>query len=88
MDEIQREKRLHARRVYKRTSDIVSCIVQATGMDEYQAIHDFYNSQTYELLANEQTKFWWLSTPAILDVYRAETELEDISLSPYVDGLV
>jgi hypothetical protein len=85
---VPEKKRLHARRMYRRANDIVSRIIEQYNIDENQAIHTFYNSQTYKLLSDEDTKVWWLSTPAILDIYQAEVVAGDIGASPYVDGLV
>jgi hypothetical protein len=74
--------------MYRRVNDIVSRIIEQYNLDEGQAIHTFYNSQTYKLLSDEGTKVWWLSTPAILDIYQAEVVTGDIRSSPYADGLV
>ncbi|MCL1798118.1 MAG: hypothetical protein FWG23_00010 [Eggerthellaceae bacterium] len=87
MNTVTREQRRHTRRVYKKVSDIVGHIVRTDDRDEMVIVGEVYRSDLYRLLADESTKLWWLSTPALLEAYRTERETGDIGNSPYVDGL-
>jgi hypothetical protein len=82
------ERSRHSRRVYKRVIDLIEHMVVDEGFDEETAIRDFYESQTYRLLADESSKVWWYSTPVLLEIYHRERDTGDISQSSYVDGLI
>ena len=38
-------------------------------MSELDAIQSFYQSEVYDLLAQEETKYWWFSPWALYDEY-------------------
>ena len=45
--------------VYLLTKKVVSMIIENEGISELDAIQDFYQSDTYQLLEVEDTKYWW-----------------------------
>ena len=79
--------KLHAFRVYRRTADIIDHLTHDDPRDENAIIADFYASQTYALLADEITKTWWYSTPALLDAYRTERATGSVANSPYLSNV-
>ncbi|MDR1495653.1 MAG: hypothetical protein LBS67_01865 [Clostridiales Family XIII bacterium] len=87
MNEISREARRHARRTYKRVKSVAERLTSEYGMTEQEAIASFYHSRLYQLLADEKTKVWWLSTPVLLELYQTETETGELDGAPYLDGL-
>ena len=46
-------------------------IVETEQISELDAIQDFYQSETYQLLEIENTKYWWLSPEALCEEYFA-----------------
>jgi metal-responsive CopG/Arc/MetJ family transcriptional regulator len=56
------EERKRALRLSKQVCGIIQMIMQNYGINEYDAIVDFYHSATYELLSDYNTKLWWHST--------------------------
>ena len=55
--------------VYLITKKVVRLIVQEENMSELDAIQSFYQSEVYDLLAQEETKYWWFSPWALYDEY-------------------
>ena len=55
-------------------------IVENEHISELDAIQDFYQSETYQLLEIEKTKYWWLSPEALYEEYltnkRGDTHVE------------
>jgi len=80
------EERKHALRLYKQACKITQLIMQSYDIDEYNAITDFYHSETYKLLSDYNTKLWWYSVYAIFDIYKTERETGSIFNSPYIFG--
>lgn len=52
----------------------VDLIVNNEGLDDISAMNEFYNSQTYEMLAKEETKMWHFSPMAIYSMWKHEKE--------------
>jgi len=53
---------------------IIDLIVKNEGLDDISAIKEFYNSQTYESLAREETKVWYFSPLTIYSMWKYEKE--------------
>jgi hypothetical protein len=80
------KKRKHALRLYKQACKITQLIMQRYNIGEYNAITDFYSSETYKLLSDYNTKLWWYSVYAIFDIYKTERETGSAFNSPYIFG--
>ncbi|MBO8426746.1 MAG: hypothetical protein IAC61_05495 [Firmicutes bacterium] len=52
----------------------VGLIVNNEGLDDISAMNEFYNSQTYEMLAKEETKMWHFSPMTIYSMWKHEKE--------------
>lgn len=52
----------------------VDLIVNNEGLDDISAMNEFYNSQTYEMLAKEETKMWHFSPMTIYSMWKREKE--------------
>ena len=52
----------------------VDLIVNNEGLDDISAMNEFYNSQTYEMLAKEETKMWHFSPMTIYSMWKHEKE--------------
>lgn len=52
----------------------VDLIVNNEGLDDISALNEFYNSQTYEMLAKEETKMWHFSPMTIYSMWKHEKE--------------
>ena len=52
----------------------VDLIVNKEGLDDISAMNEFYNSQTYEMLAKEETKMWHFSPMNIYSMWKHEKE--------------
>ena len=55
--------------VYLVTKKVVRLIVEEEKISELEAIHAFYQSDVYDLLAQEETKYWWLPPEALYEEY-------------------
>jgi len=55
--------------LYMIVKRIIPFIMEEEQISEQDAIVKFYNSKTYELLADEQTKYWWFSAEALYEDY-------------------
>ena len=55
--------------IYLITKRVVSLIVEKEHFSEIEAIHSFYQSEVYDLLAQEETKYWWLSPEVLYEEY-------------------
>jgi hypothetical protein len=86
--ETKADARRHARRMYKRVKSLASWIADEYGMTEQEAISEFYRSQLYSLLSDENTKVWWFSTPVLIELYKQERQAGTLDGAPYIDGLV
>ena len=51
---------------------VISMIIKELGLDEVVATKDFYASETYALLEQEDTKLWHLSPLTIFNMYAEE----------------
>lgn len=80
------EERKHALRLYKQVCGVTQLIMQCYKSGEYDSIVNFYNSKTYELLSNCNTKLWWYSVYAIFEIYKTEKETGSVFNSPYIFG--
>ena len=52
----------------------VDLIVNNEGLDDISGMNEFYNSQTYEMLAKEETKMWHFSPMTIYSMWKHEKE--------------
>jgi len=84
--EISIDERKHALRLYKQACRITQMIMRKYNISEYEAIVNFYNSGTYRLLSDRDTKLWWHSVYALFEIYITEKETDSVFNSPYVLG--
>lgn len=63
---------------------LIELIIDEYDISELDAIKNLYESQLYKLLSKEETKLWWLSAHALLEVYKVEKETGDVFASNYV----
>ena len=80
------EERRHALRLSKQACKITQLIMQSYNIDERNAIADFYNSATYKLLSDYNTRLWWYSVYAIFEIYKTEKETGSVLNSQYILG--
>jgi len=78
------EAKKYALRLSKQICRITQLIMQNYNLNEYEAIVDFYNSETYKLLSDCNTKLWWYSVYALFEIYRTEKETSSVLNSPYI----
>lgn len=78
------EERKYALRLSKQAAGVAQLIMQSYEINEYNAIASFYNSQTYKLLSDSNTKLWWLSIYALFEIFKTEKETGSIANSPYI----
>jgi len=55
--------------VYLIVKKVIRLIIENENISELDAILDFYQSETYQLLEIEETKYWWLSPEALYEEY-------------------
>jgi hypothetical protein len=55
--------------IYLISKRTIYFIVKEEGLSEIEAIVSFYKSEVYDLLANEETKYWWLPPEALYEEY-------------------
>ncbi len=53
---------------------VIHLIAENGRIDEVTASRDFYNSKVYELLENEETKFWHFSPLTLFNMYNDEVK--------------
>ena len=63
-----RKKKFHTF-IYLITKKVVRMIIENENISELDAIQDFYQSEVYQLLETEETKYWWLSPEALYEEY-------------------
>ena len=80
------EERKYALRLSKQACGVTQLIMQHYNTSEYDSIANFYNSKTYELLSNHNTKLWWYSVYAIFEIFKTEKETGSVLNSPYIFG--
>jgi len=80
------DEKKHALRLYKQACLITQMIMHKYNICEYEAIVDFYNSGTYRLLSDRNTKLWWYSVYALFEIYITEKETDSVFNSPYILG--
>ena len=78
------EERKHALRLSKQAAKVVQLIMQTYKDSEYNAIVSFYNSETYKLLSDCNTKLWWYSISALFEIFKTEKETGSVFNSPYI----
>ena len=78
------QSRRHSLRLSKQACEIVQLIMKNFKKNELDAIAAFYNSETYNLLADYNTKLWWYSINAIFDIFKTEQETGSVFNSPYI----
>ena len=57
----------------------VDLIVNNEGLDDISAMNEFYNSQTYEMLAKEETKMWHFSPMTVYSMWKHERETGEVA---------
>lgn len=55
--------------MYLIVKKVIRLIIENENISELDAILDFYQSETYQLLEIEETKYWWLSPEALYEEY-------------------
>ena len=78
------EERKYALRLFKQAGRVVQLIMQNYKENESNAIDTFYNSETYKLLSDCNTKLWWYSIYAIFEIFKTEKETGSVLNSPYI----
>ena len=68
----------------KQAAAIAQLIMQNYNENEFNAIVSFYNSETYKLLSDYNTKLWWYSIKAIFEILKTEKESGSVYNSPYI----
>lgn len=58
---------------------VIELIEQRLSMDEITASKEFYNSEVYSLLEEEDTKLWHLSALTLFTMFQEEKETGTIS---------
>ncbi len=58
---------------------VIELIAERLSMDELTASKEFYNSEVYSLLEEEDTKLWHLSALALFTMFQEEKETGTIS---------
>lgn len=58
---------------------IVSLIIDKERVDEDTALNLFYESKTYDLLSNEDTKMWHYSPLMIYHIWKSEKETGEVT---------
>ena len=56
----------------------VDLIVKKERMDDISAINAFYQSKTYEMLSNEETKMWHFSPMTVYLMWKHEKETGEV----------
>ena len=84
MQEKTIEERKFALRLSKQAGKVVQLIMQKYKENEFIAIDTFYNSETYKLLSDCDTKLWWYSIYAIFEIFKTEKETGSVFDSPYI----
>ena len=56
----------------------VDLIVKNEGLDDISAMNEFYQSETYEMLAKEETKMWHFSPMTVYSMWKHEKETGEI----------
>ncbi len=59
---------------------VLDIIMKEKQIDEIAAMNEFYQSKTYELLSDEDTKVWHFSPLALYNVWKTEKETGEIVL--------
>lgn len=58
---------------------VIGLVVEKNGVDEVTATREFYNSEVYALLEQEETKIWQLSPLTIFSMYEQERKTGSIT---------
>ena len=58
--------------------ETVNLIAKNENLDDIAAMNAFYNSKTYELLSDEQTKIWHFSPLTVYMMWKHEMETGEI----------
>ena len=56
----------------------VDIIVKKERLDDISAMNTFYQSKTYELLSNEETKMWHFSPLTVYSMWKREIETGEV----------
>ena len=57
---------------------VLNIIEEKEEIDEMEALEEFYNSKTYEVLSNEETKVWHYSALTIYMMWKEEKETGEL----------
>ncbi len=57
---------------------IVELIIKNDGLDEQEALNEFYNSKTYDVLEREEAKVWHFSPLTLYHMWKSEKETGEI----------
>ena len=58
---------------------VIGLVVEKNGVDEVTATREFYSSEVYALLEQEETKIWQLSPLTIFNMYEQERKTGSIT---------
>ena len=84
MSKILAEEKKHGIRLAKQVGGVVQLVMNYYHNAEFNVIENFYNSQTYQLLSDPNTKLWWYSIYAIFEIFKTEKETGSVFNSPYI----
>ncbi len=57
----------------------VALIAEKEGLDDITAVNEFYQSEVYDLLSNEETKMWHYSPMTVYMMWKHEKESGEIA---------
>lgn len=67
-------------------TDIVPLIMNRYAMSDIEALRAFVQSETYQLLLNEELGLWHFSSLAVFDIWENEHITGDLTNSLYIRG--
>ncbi|MBR0573629.1 MULTISPECIES: hypothetical protein [Pasteurellaceae] len=66
--------------------EVISLIIEKYGFGEMEALRDFIQSETYQMLADTELKMWDFSPKIIFDLWECEKITGDPRNSIYIKG--
>ncbi|MDP8032696.1 hypothetical protein QJU43_00955 [Pasteurella atlantica] len=66
--------------------EVISLIVEKYGFGEMEALRDFIQSETYQMLADTELKMWNFSPKIIFDLWECEKITGNPRHSIYIKG--
>ena len=57
---------------------VIKIIIEKEKMDEDKALNAFYESKTYDILADEESKYWHYSPLLLYEIWKKEMETGEV----------